>query len=276
MNNDKYEIIIKPGKSIGHYWKELISFKELFIILAWRDITVRYKQTVLGILWTIIRPLLTMIVLTVVFSKIAKLPSEGVPYPLLVLVGMVPWQFFSSSLTESSNSLISNSSLLTKVYFPRLILPASTIIACLVDFLISLILVFLLMIYYHHVPSIKILFLPLFLIIIIFSSLGAGFFIAALNVKYRDFRYIVPFFVQFGLYITPVGFTSKIVTEKWKLFYYLNPMAGPIDGFRWALLSTESQIYFPGLVLSSFVTILILIIGTLYFRNTERKFADLI
>lgn len=276
MNNDKYEIVIKPGKSIGHYWKELISFKELFIILAWRDITVRYKQTVLGILWTIIRPFLTMIVLTVVFSKIAKLPSEGVPYPLLVLVGMVPWQFFSSSLTESSNSLISNSSLLTKVYFPRLILPSSTIIASLVDFLISLILVFILMIYYRHVPSINIIFLPLFLAIIILSSLGAGFFIAALNVKYRDFRYIVPFFVQFGLYITPVGFTSKIVAEKWKLIYYLNPMAGPIDGFRWALLTNESRIYLPGLILSSFVTILILILGISYFRNTEKKFADLI
>jgi lipopolysaccharide transport system permease protein len=276
MNNDKYEIVIKPGKSIGHYWKELISFKELFIILAWRDITVRYKQTVLGILWTIIRPFLTMIVLTVVFSKIAKLPSEGVPYPLLVLVGMVPWQFFSSSLTESSNSLISNSSLLTKVYFPRLILPASTIIASLVDFLISLILVFILMIYYRHIPSINIIFLPLFLAIIILSSLGAGFFIAALNVKYRDFRYIVPFFVQFGLYITPVGFTSKIVAEKWKLIYYLNPMAGPIDGFRWALLTNESRIYVPGLILSSVVTILILILGISYFRKTEKKFADLI
>ena len=276
MNNDKYEIVIKPGKSIGHYWKELISFKELFIILAWRDITVRYKQTVLGILWTIIRPFLTMIVLTVVFSKIAKLPSEGVPYPLLVLVGMVPWQFFSSSLTESSNSLISNSSLLTKVYFPRLILPSSTIIASLVDFLISLILVFILMIYYRHVPSINIIFLPLFLAIIILSSLGAGFFIAALNVKYRDFRYIVPFFIQFGLYITPVGFTSNIVAEKWKLIYYLNPMAGPIDGFRWALLTNESRIYLPGLILSSVVTILILILGISYFRNTEKKFADII
>jgi lipopolysaccharide transport system permease protein len=276
MNNDKYEIVIKPGKSIGHYWKELISFKELFIILAWRDITVRYKQTVLGILWTIIRPLLTMIVLTLVFSKIAKLPSEGVPYPLLVLVAMVPWQFFSGSLTESSNSLISNSSLLTKVYFPRLILPASTIIASLVDFLISLILVFILMIYYQHVPSINIIFVPLFLAIIILSSLGAGFFIAALNVKYRDFRYIVPFFVQFGLYITPVGFTSKIISEKWRLIYYLNPMAGPIDGFRWALLTNESRIYLPGLILSSVVTILILILGISYFRKTEKKFADLI
>jgi lipopolysaccharide transport system permease protein len=276
MISENYEIVIKPGKSINHYWKELISFRELFLILAWRDITVRYKQTVLGILWTILRPLLTMIVLTIVFSKIAKLPSDGVPYPLLVLVGMIPWQLFSASLTESSNSLISNASLLTKVYFPRLILPASTIIASLVDFLISMLLVFILMIYYHHLPSYKILFLPVFLFLVIFSSLGIGFFVAAVNVKYRDFRYIIPFFVQFGLYITPVGFTSQIVSEKWKFLYYLNPMAGAIDGFRWSLLSNQSLIYIPGLILSTIITILSLLFGIWYFRKTEKKFADLI
>jgi lipopolysaccharide transport system permease protein len=276
MNVEKYEIVITPGKTMKNYWKELMSFRELFFILAWRDITVRYKQTVLGIMWTILRPILTMIVLTIVFSKIAKLPSEGVPYPLLVLVGMIPWQLFSSALSESSNSLISNASLLTKVYFPRIILPSSTIIATLVDFVISMILVFILMIYYNQIPSYRIIFMPFFLLLVLISSLGIGFFVASVNVKYRDFRYIVPFFVQFGLYITPVGFTSQIVSENWKLYYYLNPMAGAIDGFRWALLSNQSVIYLPGLLLSFTISILCLIFGIWYFRKTEKKFADLI
>lgn len=272
----KAEIIIEPGRGFEQYWRDLWHYRELFYFLAWRDVLVRYKQTVIGIAWSVIRPILTMVVFTVVFGKLAKLPSEGVPYPILVFTAMLPWQFFSNSLSESSNSLIANANMLSKVYFPRLIIPTSAVIVSLVDFLISFIILVALMLWYRFVPDWRIVTLPFFILLALLAALGLGLWMAALNVKYRDFRYIVPFIVQFGLYISPVGFSSSIVPEKWRLLYSLNPMVGVIDGFRWAIFDGGAKLYWPGFLLSTGLTLLIFIWGIRYFRKTESTFADVI
>lgn len=270
------ELIIEAGRTENQYWKDLWRYRELFYFLAWRDILVRYKQTVIGIAWALIRPFLTMVVFTLVFGNLAKLPSEGVPYPILVFAAMLPWQFFSSALTECSNSLISNANLISKVYFPRLIVPASAVIVSFVDFLISGMIMLGLMAWYNFVPSWRILTLPIFILIAFAASTGVGLWLSALNVKYRDFRYIVPFIVQLGLYISPVGFSSSIVPEKWRLLYSINPMVGVIDGFRWAILGRNSTISWSGFSLSVGLVVLLLISGVWYFRKTERTFADVI
>jgi len=270
------ELVIEAGRTEKRYWQDLWNYRELFYFLAWRDILVRYKQTAIGIAWALIRPFLTMVVFTVVFGNLAKLPSEGVPYPILVFAAMLPWQFFANSLSESSNSLINNVNLVSKVYFPRLIVPASAVIVSFVDFLISGTILLGLMAWYNFVPGWRILTLPLFILIAFVASMGAGLWLAALNVEYRDFRYIVPFIVQFGLYISPVGFSSQIVPEQWRLLYSLNPMVGVIDGFRWAILGGESQIYLPGFALSLVIVVLLLWSGIWYFRKMERTFADVI
>lgn len=270
------EAIIEAGRTERQYWKDLWNYRELFIFLAWRDILVRYKQTVIGVAWSMIRPFITMLVFTIVFGKIAKLPSEGVPYPILVFSALLPWQLFSNGLSESSNSLISNAGMLSKVYFPRLIVPTSSVIVALIDFLISFAVLGILMVYYHFVPDWRILVLPLFLLLTLVVAMGLGNWLAALNVKYRDFRYIVPFVVQIGLYISPVGFSSSVVPEKWRLLYSINPMVGVIDGFRWAVLRGESKLYLPGLAFSVVLTFLIFWLGLAYFRKTERTFADVI
>lgn len=275
-NIDEFDLVVEPGRSEKNYWIDLWRFRELFLFLAWRDILVRYKQTIIGLAWSLIRPFLTMIVFTIIFGRLAKLPSDGVPYPILVYAAMLPWQFFSTSFSEASNSLLSNSNMLTKIYFPRLIIPASTVIVNFVDFLISFIILIGLMIWYHFVPSWTILYLPLFLALALLTAMGSGLYVAALNVKYRDFKYIVPFVVQFGMYISPVGFSSNVVPEKWRLWYSLNPMVGVIDGFRWCILGGESQIYFPGLMLSIGLIIFLLIFGIWYFRKMEKTFADII
>lgn len=271
-----FDLIIEPGRTEKNYWKDLWRYRELFYILSWRDLKVRYKQTVIGVAWSVIRPLLTMIIFTVVFGKIAKLPTEGnAPYSIMVFAAMLPWQFFANSLSESSNSLVGNANLITKVYFPRIIIPASTVIVSLVDFLISFGLFVLLMIYYQFVPSKNILFLPLFLLLAFFTSFGIGLYMTALNVKYRDFRYVIPFIVQFGLYISPVGFSSSIIPEKYRLIYSLNPMVGVIDGFRWAILG-EANINWLGFTLSVAITFFILFYAIRYFRKMEKTFADVI
>jgi lipopolysaccharide transport system permease protein len=272
----KSTIIIEAGRTEKQYWQDIWKYRELFYFLAWRDILVRYKQTFIGIAWALIRPFLTMIVFTIVFGSIAKLPSQGVPYPILVFSAMLPWQFFSNSLSECSNSLVTNSNLISKIYFPRLIVPTSAVVVSFVDFLISGMILLGLMAWYNFVPSWRILTLPFFIAIAFAASMGAGLWLASLNVKYRDFRYIVPFIVQFGLYISPVGFSSNIVPQKWRLLYSLNPMVGVIDGFRWAILGTQYNIYLPGFLLSLFIVAFFVITGIWYFRKTERTFADVI
>ncbi|MEJ1934315.1 ABC transporter permease [Nostoc sp. NIES-2111] len=272
----KQELVIEAGRTEQQYWKDIWRYRELFYFLAWRDILVRYKQTVIGIAWALIRPFLTMVVFTIVFGNLAKLPSQGAPYSILVFSAMLPWQFFANSLTECSNSLISNANLISKVYFPRLVVPTSSVVVSFVDFMISGMILLALMAWYNFVPSWRILTLPFFIVVAFAASMGAGLWLASLNVKYRDFRYIVPFIVQFGLYISPVGFSSTIVPQKWRFLYSLNPIVGVIDGFRWAILGGESSLYLPGFVLSLGLVFGLLISGVWYFRKTERTFADVI
>ncbi len=270
------ELIIEAGRTERQYWRDLWRYRELFYFLAWRDILVRYKQTAIGVAWALIRPFLTMVVFTIVFGKLARLPSEGVPYPILVFAAMLPWQFFASALSESSNSLIVNANLISKVYFPRLVIPASAVIVSFVDFLISGLILLGLMAWYNFVPSWRILTLPFFIVIAFAAAIGGGLWLAALNVKYRDFRYVVPFLVQFGLYISPVGFSSSIVPEQWRLLYSLNPMVGVIDGFRWVILGGTSTLYLPGFLLSLALVGVLLISSLWFFRKVERTFADVI
>jgi lipopolysaccharide transport system permease protein len=277
MVNSPPELIIEAGRTERQYWRDLWRYRELFYFLAWRDILVRYKQTVIGMTWALIRPFLTMVVFTVVFGTLAKLPTEGgAPYPILVFAAMLPWQFFANSLSECSNSLITNSNLISKVYFPRLIVPSSAVVVSFVDFLISGMILLGLMAWYDFVPSWRILTLPLFITVAFAASIGAGLWLASLNVQYRDFRYIVPFIVQFGLYISPVGFSSSVVPEQWRLLYSLNPMVGVINGFRWAILGGESHLYVPGFLLSLGFVAIFLFSGIWYFRKMERTFADVI
>jgi lipopolysaccharide transport system permease protein len=270
------EVIIEAGRAEGHYWHDLWQYRELFRVLAWRDVAVRYKQTAIGAAWAVIRPFLTMVAFTVIFGKLAKLPSEGTaPYAIMVFAGMLPWIFFSSALSDASSSLLGNANLISKVYFPRLIIPTAAVMVAFVDFLISFAILVGLMIWYQFMPGWQILLLPAFAAITFVASLGIGVWIAALNVKYRDFRYVIPFLVQLGLYVSPVGFSSSIVPDQWRLVYSINPMVGVIDGFRWCLLGGESQLYLPGLWLSLGVTCFFMWLGIRQFRKMERSFADL-
>ncbi|MEI8290492.1 MAG: ABC transporter permease [Verrucomicrobiota bacterium] len=273
------EVIIESGKTERHYWADLWRYRELFFFLSWRDILVRYKQTVIGVLWAVLRPLLTMIVFTVVFGKLAKMPSDGLPYPVFVFVAMLPWQFFSTSLAEASNSLIANANMISKIYFPRLVIPSSAVIVCFVDFLISSIILAGLLAWYRVAPDWRMLWLPFFTLLAVLASFGISLWLAALNVRYRDFRYVVPFIVQFGLYVSPVGFGSSVVREKGgDLIYHLyalNPMVGVIDGFRWAV-GGNGALDALGLLSSLGITALLLFSGVKYFRATEKAFADII
>jgi len=270
------QLLIEAGRTEGQYWRDLWRYRELFYFLSWRDLLVRYKQTFVGVGWSLIRPILTMLVLTVVFGKLGKMPSGGVPYALLVVCGMVPWQFFSTSMSESGTSLVSNSNLISKVYFPRLVIVISSVITSFVDFLISALFLVALMIWYHYAPPLTVVLLPFFVLLVFGASLGVGLWIAALMVKYRDFRFIVPFMVQFGLYISPVGFQSGVVPGRFRLLYALNPMVGVIDGFRWSLLGARNGIYWPAFAIAVIEVILLIASGIWYFRKTEQTFADVI
>ncbi len=273
----KSEVVtIEAGRADAHYWRDLWNFRGLLWFLAWRDILVRYKQTVIGVAWSVIRPLLTMVVFTVVFGKLAGLPSSGAPYPVLVFAALLPWQFFANSLSDSSNSLLSNAGMISKVYFPRLIVPVSSIVVSVVDFLIAFVLMTGLMIWYQVMPTWRLVLLPPLLLLALATALGVGLWFAALNIKFRDFRYIVPFVVQFGLYVSPVGFSSEIVSDRWRVLYSLNPMVAVIDGFRWSILGGETQIYWPGFLASCGLITFLLITGLMYFRKTEKTFADVI
>ena len=270
-------IVLESGRADLNYWSDLWRYRELFLILAWRDLSVRYKQTVIGVAWAIIRPFLTMIVFTVIFGKVANLPSDGnAPYALLVFAAMLPWTLFATSLSDASNSLIGNANLISKVYFPRLIVPTATIVTAFVDFLISLVILLALMLYYRFAPGWTMLLLPAFMLLALLASLGPGLWITALNVKYRDFRYVIPFITQFGLYVSPVGFSSSVVPVQWRLIYSLNPMVGVIDGFRWCILGGASPIYWPGFALSLLVVAFFLWLGVSQFRKMEKTFADMI
>lgn len=270
-------VIIEPGRGARHYWQELWRYRELFMVLAWRDLSVRYKQTAIGVAWALIGPLLTVLVFTIVFGRIAKLPSEGeAPYPLMVFAGTLPWTFFATGLANASNSLISNANLISKVYFPRIIAPTAMMVVSLVDFMISFCMLLVLMAWYRFLPGWHIALLPIFLFLGLLATLGPALWISALNVKYRDFRYVIPFIVQLGLYVSPVGFSSHVVPEQWRLLYSLNPMVSVIDGFRWCLLAGQSQLYLPGLALGLGVISLFLLLGLSRFRATENSFADLI
>lgn len=270
------KVIIKAGQNHKQYWQDLWHYRELFYFLAWRDLLVRYKQTMIGISWALIRPLLTMIIFSLIFGKLAKLPAQGFPYPILVFAGILPWQFFANALSESSNSLIFNSNLIAKIYFPRLIIPVSTIIVSFVDFLISGIILFVLIIFYRLIPDWHLLTLPIFISITLIAAMGGGFWLAALNVEYRDFRFVVPFIIQLGLYISPVGFSTDIIPNQWRLLYSLNPMVSIIDGFRWSILGHDFQIYWQGFSLSILTVILLFVSGVWYFRKRECTFADVI
>ncbi len=269
------KLVIEAGKANRQYFKDLMSYRELFLLLAWRDILVRYKQTVIGVAWSVLRPLLTMIVFTIVFGRLAKMPSDGVAYPILVFAALLPWQFFSNTVGEGGNSLVSNANMVSKVYFPRIIIPTTAMIVSLIDFLISFFILAGLMVWYQHVPTWKVVYLPLFLGLAAIAALGVTYLISALNVKYRDFRHVLPFIIQFGLYISPVGFSSSVVPDRWRLVYSLNPMVGVIDGFRWAIMGT-TQMYWPGFFLSFGMAVLLLFVGVGFFRNMEREFADVI
>jgi lipopolysaccharide transport system permease protein len=271
------ELILKAEHTEKNYWRDLWGFRELFYFLAWRDILVRYKQTVMGIAWAVVRPLLTMLIFTVLFNRVAKLNAPAaVPYALLVMAGMLPWQFISASLAASADSLTQNSNLVSKIYFPRLIVPASSVITSFVDFLITLALMAVMMAWYRFVPDWHLVGLLIFVVLAFVASTGAGLWLCALNVEYRDFRYIVPFIVQFGLYVSPVGFSSSVIPGKWRFLFSLNPVVGIIDGFRWSLLRGQPLIWWPDLVNAILVTVILFFSGIWYFRRMERTFADVI
>lgn len=273
----QYEIVIAPGGIEHHYWRELWRYRELFQVLAWRDVAIRYKQTVIGVAWAVVRPLVTMVVFTLVFSRLAKLPSDGgAPYAVMVLAGVLPWTFFSTALADASNSLVGNANLIGKTYFPRLIVPAAAILAALVDFAIGLVILAGMMAWYGVLPGWQIVFLPAVVLAALLTCLGPSLWITAINVRYRDFRYVVPFLLQFGVYISPVGFSSDVIPGKWRLLYSLNPMVGVIDAFRWCILGGRSALYWPGLLLGAVMIAFGLWLGLRRFRHLERSFADLL
>ena len=281
MNAINDELIIEPGRSFRHYWHDLWRYRELFYILAWRDVAVRYKQTVAGAAWAVVQPLMSMVIMTVIFGKIAGLPSEGgAPYPIMVFAAMLPWQFFSNSLSSSSQSIVGNANLISKVYFPRLIIPTSSVVVSFIDFLVAGSVLLAMMLWFQFWPTWRVVTLPLFVVLAILAALGPGLIITALMVRYRDFRMVLPFIVQFGLYVSPVAYSSSVVREKFGetvfLLYSLNPMVGVIDGFRWALLGGASNLYWPGFLVSALLTVVLCAIGLRYFRSTERAFADMI
>ena len=270
-------LIIEPGLAERHYWRDLWRYRELFYVLAWRDVAVRYKQTIIGLAWALLQPFFTMVVFTVVFGTLARMPTAGdTPYALLVYAGLLPWQFFASALSSASGSLIGNANLISKVYFPRLIVPTAAVVTSFIDFLISFGILVLLMLWYQFWPGWQILTLPFFVLMAFLASLGPGLWITALNVKYRDFRYVIPFIVSMGLYVSPVGFSSSVIPEQWRLLYALNPMVGVIDGFRWAILGGAAHIYWPGFILSWGLIACFLWLGIRQFRRMERSFADFV
>jgi lipopolysaccharide transport system permease protein len=272
-------LIIESGHTERQYWHDLWRYRELFYVLAWRDISVRYKQTAIGVVWAVLQPVLLTVIFTFLFGKLAKMPSDGVPYPLWVFAATLPWQFFAASLAAASQSLITSSNLISKVYFPRLIVPAGAVVTSMVDFLITLGIFLVMMAWYQVWPTWRFVAVPFLMLLAFIVALGPGLLITALNVKYRDFRYIIPFIIQIGIYVSPVGYASTMVQQnypQWMWLYSLNPMVGVIDGFRWALLGGKGGISLSSFALSLAVTAVFAFLGVWYFRKTERTFADII
>jgi lipopolysaccharide transport system permease protein len=271
------ELIIEAGRTEGQYWRDLWHYRELFYVLAWRDVMVRYKQTAVGVLWALLNPLLSTIILTIIFEYIAKMGSVGTaPYPILVLAGSMPWYFFSNSLSGSSQSVLSNSNLISKIYFPRLIIPAGAVVTALVDLMISFVLLAGMMAFFHFWPTWRVIFLPVFVVLGFIAAMGPGLLFTALTVKYRDFRYITPFVVQVGYLVSPVGYAISRVPEKWRALYSLNPMVGVIDGFRWSILGGQERFAWTSFAVSSAMSVLLMFTGIWYFRKVERSFADVL
>jgi lipopolysaccharide transport system permease protein len=275
-----YEHVLEPGARNRQYWRDLWRYRELLYTLAWRDISVRYRQTVIGTAWAVIQPLVTMVIMTIVFGRVANLSAEGhAPYSIMVIAAMLPWQFFSTALGSSSMSLLANSMLISRVYFPRMIIPASAVVTSFVDFLIGFVILLAMMIWFQYAPDWRILTLPLFMLLAFMAATGLGLYFAALNVKYRDFRYIIPFIIQFGLYISPVGYSSSIVRERFGdtafYLYCTNPMVGTIDGFRWAILH-DVELNRVGIIMACAFVLVSSRMGIWYFRRTEHTFADVI
>lgn len=278
---EDFDLWLEAGRTEKHYWLDLWRYRELFAILAWRDVAIRYKQTVAGAAWAIVQPFLSMVIMTVIFGKVAGLPSEGAaPYAIMVFAAMLPWQFFANSLTTSSQSLIGNSNLISKVYFPRMIIPTSAVVVACIDLLVSFAILVCLMAFYQFAPNWRVLTLPAFILAGFIAALGPGLIITALNVRYRDVKFVIPFLVQFGMYISPVAYSSELIRQKFgeKMFmlYSLNPMVGVIDGFRWAIIGGDSQMHMPSFFLSMALAVALLALGVWYFRKTERTFADVI
>lgn len=275
MRGPGQALVIEAGRNERHYWLDLWHYRELLYFLAWRDVKVRYKQTLIGVAWVVVRPLLTMAVLTIVFHRIAGLGADDpTPYALVVFAGLLPWQFFSTAFSESGNSLVGNAQMISKVYFPRIIVPVSSVVAGLVDFLVTLLLLIPLMVWYGHWPGAQVLLLPVFLMLGLVVTLGVGIGLAALNVRYRDVRFVIPFVVQFGLYLSPVGYSADAVPEAWRWLYDLNPMVGVIEGFRWSLLGAGSELPLAAVTNSVLVGVVLLWLGVRHFRRTEKTFAD--
>lgn len=275
MEHKEKTLVIEANRGGMLYLRDFWNYRELFFTLAWRDIVVRYKQTIVGVLWTVIRPLATMLVFTVVFGKIAKLPSDaGVPYVLMVFAGMLPWQFISGTITTGSEALVGNQALISKVYFPRMIIPTARILMGLVELLINALLFAALFVWFRFVPSWQIVFVPLFMLVAVFLSLGVTYFLSSLNVKYRDFQYLVPFIVQMGLYISPIGFSSSIVPERWRLLYACNPVVGIVDGIRWCLF--DSPLMVESVISAVVISLAFFVFGIWFFRKKEIEFADYI
>ena len=264
--------------SKGWAWpklRELWEYRELLYFFAWRDIKVRYKQTVMGALWAIIQPFFTMVIFSLFFGRLANVPSDGVPYPVFSFTALVPWTFFANALAQASNSLVSNANMLKKIYFPRLALPIATVLAGVIDFAVAFIVLLGIMLFYGLVPTVNIIWLPFFALLALVTSLGVGLWLAVMNVQFRDVRYTVPFITQAWLFMTPIAYPSSLLPEPWRTLYGLNPMAGVVEGFRWALLGTDTA---PGkmIIVSSLVALIILISGAFYFRRMEESFADVL
>jgi lipopolysaccharide transport system permease protein len=275
QQNSPPEIILEAGRANRNYWQDLWRHRELLGFLAWRDIKVRYKQTTLGVLWALIQPAVTLAVFTFIFGKLAGMPAGNAPYPLLVLCGLLPWQLFSAAFSNASGSLVANTHLISKIYFPRLIVPLSSVAVALIDFAVVLVLLAILYLWWQFTPDWRIIFLPLFIVLTLLTAIGTGLWLTALTVKYRDFRFVVPFLLQVGLFLSPVGFSSTNLPN-WRFVYSLNPMVGAIDGFRWCLLRGEPVLEPLNLAISIGMAAVLLISGLWYFRHTERTFADLI